>query len=358
MKKILIALCGKHPQIITETLYALHGRQSFPDRAVILTTEEGRARCLHLLLDPEHGRLPALLQSLRRSAPRLLRAEDILTPPGPEPVPDIHTEEDSRRFLELCLSTVFRLSREQGSELVFSIAGGRKTMSAALVLAAQCYARPQDSMFHILVPQELEGNPAFFYPDGRQDSGVLTLTPVPFFRMREHLPPGFLQSPGTLESLSYVCMPQKPLQLMLDHEQRSLSCEGKSLRLPPSLFAVYAFFARQQPDCPANHGLCPETCSACAMTWPEVAAKLNDILRIYETLEEKPLARGQTGIVHLSAENFRSSLAKLKRSLIQAFGPATGMRLCIVSLKSGHMARYCLRLPRTQIFTASQRCNR
>ncbi len=166
MKKILIALCGKTPQIITETLYALHLRQSFPDRVVILTTDAGRALCLDRLLHPEHGRLPALLQGLRRVAPCLLRAKNILTPPGTDPVTDIHTEEDSRRFLELCLKTVFTLSRDSGCEIIFSIAGGRKTMSAALVLAAQCYARPQDSMFHILVPQELEADP-FFLSGGR-----------------------------------------------------------------------------------------------------------------------------------------------------------------------------------------------
>ncbi len=231
-------------------------------------------------------------------------------------------------------------------------------MSAALVLAAQCYARPQDSMYHILVSQEQEANQNFFYPTDAQNDTSLILTPLPFFRMREHLPADFLRSPATLESLSYACMPKQPLRLTLNLTTHSLSFEGKSLNLPPALFAVYAFFARQTPTCPRHTGICPGECSACAMTWPDVALKLNDILQIYQSVEEKSLARGQKGILHLAAENFRSTLAKLKKILAQAFGPATGRQMSIVSVQQEYGVGYCLRIPRTQIFIESQRCDR
>ena len=193
MKKVLIALCGKNPQIITETLYALFIRRRFPERLVILTTEAGRALCHDTLLHPEYGKLRALMESFQIHCPPILCDEDILTPvsSAEHAITDIHTEEDSRCFLDLCLKTVFALSQDADSELIFSIAGGRKTMSAALVLAAQCYARPQDAMFHVLVPQELEANQAFFYPAGNEREDSITLTPVPFFRMREYLPSDF-----------------------------------------------------------------------------------------------------------------------------------------------------------------------
>ena len=352
MKRTLISLCGRTPQIITESLYALHMQGRFPTRVVVLTTERGREACLAQLLPAGRGRLAALLAALGRAEDSLTFSEtDILTPSARSggPVPDIETEEDSRLFFELCLETVFTLSRSRNGELLFSIAGGRKTMSAALALAAQCYARPQDSMFHVLVPPEKESDPQFFHPVAPMEDTCITLTPIPFFRMRNHLPPELLHSPATLETLSHICTPQPPLSLTLDMKKRLLCCEGRTLSLPPALFAVYAFFALEKALCPDSAALCPMECRACSLTWADVEAKRDDILLIYRCVETKNLARGQYGILHLSAANFRSTLAKLKKLLIQNFGENTGARLGIISERKNGAATYALRIPQKQI---------
>lgn len=357
MKKILTALCGKTPQIVTEALYALHEQGRFPSRVVILTTEEGRELCRTQLLHPEHGSIARLLADIGLSPDSLSVTEaDILTPR--RRVADIVTEEDSRAFFELCLETVFSLARDHGTELLFSIAGGRKTMSAALALAAQCYARPQDSMFHVLVPPELESNPEFFYPAPPFAEARVTLTPIPFFRMRGQLQPQLLHSPASLEELSQVCMPQKPLEVELDFVHRSLTCEGRSLALPPALFAVYAFFALEKAACPDAAELCPHGCRACAHAWADIEPRLGEMLNLYQQVETKALARGTSGILNLSAENFRSSLAKLRKLLVQTFGEHIGMRLSIVSERRGGAASYALRIPRGQMRIVPQRCER
>ena len=49
MKRVLLAVCGLTPQIITETLYALHCEGRLPQRVVVLTTRAGRERCLNTL---------------------------------------------------------------------------------------------------------------------------------------------------------------------------------------------------------------------------------------------------------------------------------------------------------------------
>ena len=359
MKKILIALCGKAPQVITETLYALYIKNSFPDRLVILTTEIGRTLCRAALLHPKNGKISSLMKHLHINLPLILRDEDILTPISSKhcQINDIYTEDDSRCFLNLCLQIVFTLSQDADSELIFSIAGGRKTMSAALVLAAQCYARPQDSMFHALVPQELETDRSFFYPIGQEKNANITLTPIPFFRMREHLPSNFFLSPATMETLSYVCMPQKPLHLLLQLVDCSLTCEKKTLHLPPALFAIYVFFAIQSTSCPPDTTVCTSQCHSCAISWSYIASKRNEILHIYEQIEGKRLARGNKGILNLSAANFRSSVSKLKKLFLQTFGPTTGARLCIASIKEKNSVAYCLRIPKTQVSIVSQRCD-
>ena len=360
MKRILIAVFGKTPQIITETLYALHEQGRFPDRVVILTTEAGRDMCRAHLLHPEYGRIARLLADIGRPAgSRLLCETDVYTPSSRarRPVMDIETEEDSRCFFELCLEIVFNLARAHNDELLFSIAGGRKTMSAALALAAQCYARPQDAMFHVLVPPEQEANPQFFYPRPPLDDVRITLTPVPFFRMRNQLPPALLRSAASLDALNYACMPQTLLCLKINICERSLSCHGHTLRLPPALFAVYAFFALQNAPCPDGATICPAECRSCAMAWADIEPRRNDILRLYQMVEIKALARGRRGILHLSADNFRSALAKIKKILAQTFGEITGARLSIVSIKKNNVAKYSLRLPRRQISVEPQRCD-
>lgn len=350
MNKTLIALCGKAPQIVTEALYALHEQGRFPDRVVILTTEAGRELCRLRLIDPEQGIMPQLMADLGRpvaSCP--LCAADILTPSfrACRPVMDIETEEDSRFFFELCLETVFALTLSHTGELLFSIAGGRKTMSAALALAAQCYARPQDTMFHVLVPPEQESNPNFFYPRPPQADVHVSLTPVPFFRMRSQLSPALLHSPASLKALCHACTPQRPLHLTLDFRNRSVACEGHTLHLPPALFAVYAFFVLKKTSCPEETALCPEHCHACAMAWSDIEHQRDIMVQIYQRVEIQPLARGQSGILHLSANNFRSSLAKLKKTLTSGFGENTGSRLSIAAVRVGGVSRYHLRIPRT-----------
>lgn len=359
MERTLIALCGKTPQIVTEALYALHEQNRFPARVLILTTETGRDLCRLHLLHPEHGKIARLLASLGRAAGSLSFSEkDILTPSirARRPVMDIETEEDSRCFFELCLDTVFTLTRGYDGELLFSIAGGRKTMSTALALAAQCYARPQDSMFHVLVPPKQEADPRFFYPCPPQDDTCITLTPIPFFRMRDRLPQELLCSPTSLHALNQVCTPPEALHLKINMTERSLSCGGCTVRLPPALFALYAFFALEKAPCPGGASLCPGGCHACALTWADIEQRRKDILQLYQTVEARPLARGNRGILHLSADNFRSSLAKLKKILEQNLETAAASRVSIVSVRRDSAAGYCLRIPRRQISIEPQRC--
>lgn len=61
-ERILLALCGLSPQVVTETLYALVFLRTppfIPTRIEILTTGEGRQRALLQLLDPNSGAFQA-----------------------------------------------------------------------------------------------------------------------------------------------------------------------------------------------------------------------------------------------------------------------------------------------------------
>ena len=156
----------------------------------------------------------------------------------------------------------------------------------------------------------------------------------------------------------HACMPQAPLSVVLDFSLRSLACEGRTLVLPPALFSVYAFFALEQVPCVQGVELCPAECRACSLGWNDIEPRLGELVGLYQMVETKALARGTSGILNLSPENFRSSLAKLRKLLVQAFGESTGTRLSIVSERRNGSATYSLRIPRRQIRIEPQRCGR
>lgn len=350
MQRILIALLGRTPQILTETLYALHRQGRLPDRILVLTTEAGKRMCLEQLLHPQRGRLQAFRLAFGLEASSCsLQDSDILTPSvmAGRPIEDIVTAEHSQIFYELCLETVFALSSEAGTELVFSIAGGRKTMSAALALAAQCYARAQDSMCHVLVSPQAEANPDFFFPDPEGKEEVF-LSPVPFFRMREQLPAEFFRTAATLQTISGLCR-TIPLQVHLDLGKNRLSCAGKEVVLSPVQLTLYAFFALQKAPCSEGALVCPEGCMACALSWEEIAGQRERLLRYYGALERKELAWGNSGILSLSAANFRSYRSKLHKLLCEKLGTVTGTALGIASGRRQKKTVYALRIPRSQI---------
>ena len=85
-------------------------------------------------------------------------------------LPDIASEYGNERLLEKCLKLSFRFTRDPDCALFFSVAGGRKTMSSCLTLAAQIYGRPQDRLYHLLISPEFESNRDFYYPPKQSKS--------------------------------------------------------------------------------------------------------------------------------------------------------------------------------------------
>ena len=55
-RNILLCVSGMTPQIITETLFALHKKGERIDEVRVITTLEGRNKVLHSLLDAENGK--------------------------------------------------------------------------------------------------------------------------------------------------------------------------------------------------------------------------------------------------------------------------------------------------------------
>lgn len=370
MKKILIAVCGLTPQVITETLYALYQQDRLPDSVRLLTTRRGKAACNAHLLSPEDGAYYRLLDEYGIPRDRIaFSARQILTvsdETGNEP-DDISGEEESGQFLQLCMEQAFEATRDSDAQVFFSIAGGRKTMGACLALAAQCYGRPQDRLYHVLVSPEFESSREFYFPP-RQSREItlkdaegqpyrketrfakISLLSMPFFSVRDRLTEKHLKQPESPTSLMLSMVREKRPELLIDLAARKLVWKGIECDLMPARLALYAFFAMLKKEADCSRKSC-KGCEECFVPVAGVFERDGLIADLYRRIEpgKDHDAMSDTGITAISAENFNAYRSKLRRDLERAFGPLEADRLEIITRGRRPNTRYGLALEREQI---------
>lgn len=206
MNHVLLATTGESPQVVTETLFALHaeGRQ-WPDEIFLITTTLGRERACQGLLDGGH--LDRLCDEIGRPRPAF-DPDHIRVIPDAHgtPVDDARSVADHEALADFIMAEVRRLTGF-GSDAVTtasvhaSLAGGRKTMTFYLGYAMSLFGRRQDMLSHVLVSKGFESHPRFWYPSANQQPlqgrdgqplvpshAEVTLAPIPFVRHRHFLP--------------------------------------------------------------------------------------------------------------------------------------------------------------------------
>src|SRR5690554_6031859 len=129
-RRVLLAVSGMSPQIITETLYALiRERRWVPDEIRLITTEQGKQNAVLQLLDgPRH--FQQLLDDYQISRPVDFSIENItlIRDENGQVLPDLRTPQDNEAAANVIAATIRELTRDPETELHVSLAGGRKTM--------------------------------------------------------------------------------------------------------------------------------------------------------------------------------------------------------------------------------------
>uniref|UniRef100_UPI00359318F9 CRISPR-associated ring nuclease Csm6 n=1 Tax=Thiocapsa sp. TaxID=2024551 RepID=UPI00359318F9 len=172
-RRVLLAVTGLSPQIVTETLFALATRKRdpwIPTEIHLITTAEGAERARLSLLHPKSGWFLRLcrdygLPSIRFDT-ELIRE---LQAAAGMPLTDIRTLDDNTAAADAITEQVRILTADPHAALHVSIAGGRKTMGFYLGYALSLYGRPQDRLSHVLVSAPYESHPQFFYPTPESD---------------------------------------------------------------------------------------------------------------------------------------------------------------------------------------------
>lgn len=209
-KRILLAVSGMSPQIVTETLFSLATRsenQFIPTDIFVITTADGKKQAEQQLLHPETGKFHQFckdyaMPEIRFSAANIWVIENA----DGLPLNDIKTPQDNEAAADFITHKVRDLTRDENCALHVSIAGGRKTMGYYLGYALSLYGRKQDCLSHVLVTDKYESLREFFYPtpysqiifdrDNKsldaQDAEVM-LAEIPFVRLIDGNVPLFLQ---------------------------------------------------------------------------------------------------------------------------------------------------------------------
>ncbi|MFN3920408.1 MAG: CRISPR-associated ring nuclease Csm6 [Methylohalobius sp.] len=365
-RRILLAVTGLSPQVVTETLYALAIKRTprfIPTEIVLITTRTGAEHARLNLLSEDPGWFYRLQKDY--GLPEIIFSEasiHIIPNAQGEPSDDIRTPEDNERAADCIAKVVRDLTADSECALHVSIAGGRKTMGYYLGYALSLYGRPQDRLSHVLVSPPFEGHPQFFYPTPKQrivytldnqrtpldcSQAEVNLAEIPFFSLRHGLSDALLKGEASFsQTVAAAKKAYAPPQLVIDLAQQTICAAGEVFHLPPAELAFYSVFARRalagEEPLPAPKKSVPD------LEWAErFLAEYRRIRGEMADLDatERALRHGMDG------EYFSQRKAKLGRILRRKLGPAALPYL--ISNGDRRPRRYALRLPQEAIRYAS-----
>lgn len=304
---ILLAVTGLTPQVVTETLYALHSQgDEMPTAIHILTTAEGYQRAkLTLITD---GWLARFYSDYGLPVAQFSEQHiHVLQKTNGEVLNDIRSQADNQAMADGITEWIRSFSADPNTSLHVSIAGGRKTMGFYAGYALSLYGRSQDSLSHVLVAADYESHPQFYYPTpysqviygndasrkplDTQQAEVM-LADIPFVRLRHGLDQALLEG-KTSFSLTVANAQQTlgPAHLIIDLHKRRLIAQGTSVKLIPADLAFYLWILQRQahrqaaPQCPSDGAPDKEYAHEYLAQYQRIHGALGGIDRTVDALE-------------------------------------------------------------------------
>ena len=262
--RVLLAVSGMSPQILTETLYALavvNQQAAFvPTEIHLITTQEGMRRAILELLHPKTGKFHQFCRDYQFNDIQFDEQNiHVITDEQGKALDDIVTPQQNEAAADFITDIVNRLTRDEESAIHVSIAGGRKTMGYYLGYALSLYGRQQDRLSHVLVTERYEGLHDFFYPtlDSRviydRDNKPLDakqakvmLAEIPFVRLRAGIPEYLLAGKaGFSESIQFARHFEAEPRLEVSYTERCLYANDIKVPLTYINYAFYLWVIKQ-----------------------------------------------------------------------------------------------------------------
>jgi CRISPR-associated protein (TIGR02584 family) len=331
-RRILLAVTGLSPQVVTETLYALcvaSAKPWIPDEIHLITTRDGEERARLSLLSEQPGWFRRLrhdygLPDIHFNAECI----HILSAPGGGPLDDIRSPEDNLLAADFITEKVREFTADAETALHVSIAGGRKTMGFFLGYALSLFGRPRDRLSHVLVSAPFESSWAFFYPTpyesiiethdkklvDTRDARVI-LADIPFVSLRHGLPDDLLNGHARYaDAVRQARQNIGPATLEIDLRHKRICAGAHEITLPPAQLALLSLFARRAQNGDGAIFAPAKECgdAALARTYLDELAAISPDGD--HTATERALRKGMDG------DYFSQTLSKLHRLLKNRMG--------------------------------------
>ena len=281
-REVLIFIAGSTPQIISEAIYAFSQQNPpvYPDEIFIITTEPGR-QCITETLN-DQGILAQLFAEYDIPPIPLTDASFlVIKDRNGIPLEDIRTVEANEAAGDQIAQFLRSKSAEPHCRLHCILSGGRKSMSYYMGVSYQLFARQWDKLYHVMVSDEFELNPDFFYKpktnrkieahfrngDVKQlntDDAEISLIELPLIFLRDKL----ILPAGTVREL--VAEGQKAidsaamqLPVRVDLTERTIYIGDVLIELQPAQLVLYTALLRYKlgPCKYNNRNYCQE-CTA------------------------------------------------------------------------------------------------
>jgi CRISPR-associated protein (TIGR02584 family) len=256
-RRILYAVLGLSPQILTETLYAfLQDEPAFiPTEIHILTTTRGQAYCRLALFKENGGWFYRFCRDYQIEG--ILFTENhihSLADEQNQAIEDIRTPSDNNAVANQITQHIRGFTADPDCALHVSIAGGRKTMGFYAGYALSMFGREQDRLSHVLVEPQFEGHSQFFYPTPysnvirtRDDANILEvrdarvdLAYLPFVRMRYAIDDKLIDQAEDFNSMvNYLQRSFEQPGLVVYTRKRLLQIGDVRIEMSPASFVFY-----------------------------------------------------------------------------------------------------------------------
>lgn len=342
-KRILVAVSGLSPAILTETFYALAvGAEGkfIPTEIHLITTKEGMTRADNALLKGEAAAFKRLCEEYELDSV-LFNADHIhvIHNADGEALSDIRDPLDNEAAADFIVNTIKSLTSDDDSAVHVSVAGGRKTMGYYVGYALSLFGRNQDRLSHVLVDEDYEYCPQFFYPTKKPvvevnklgkhvdfSEAQVYLAEIPFVRLRSHLPASAVKQDVLLKgdvsfsrTVNLAQLANEEPKLLIDVKNKKITANGYEADWGQSdiFLAFYVWVIEQNLD-QGVQLVCP------AVVEPNMDYG-KSFLRIYEaiTANNRDIEKTQLALKSgMDANFFNEKRSRVNKELQSCLGTA------------------------------------
>lgn len=261
-KHILLSLCGMSPAVITETVYELRAHP--PEEVIVITTVRG-----HQAIKAELFSSGVWQRLITRLELPQLKFKDndhhIRLLPAAESgnAEDIISNHDNMAMADFILGTLRQFTENPDTQITFSLAGGRKTMSAIGALSMSLLGRKNDELCHILVKPPFDQPhliPRFYFPeagvihhlpDGSTypaETAEITRCQIPYVQQRYLFTDRLNRLPGDYADMvqlanTLITKPEAPIPLELRPQSCSCRIADKEIHCSAAEFILLWLWA-------------------------------------------------------------------------------------------------------------------